>query len=364
MPPNCAVIELSFSPKIPGHNIGGTMKRNSLFVFLLSGTLVLGLFLSGCTKKESNPASPGDPSNLYWVMAVILNPSGQPQGGALLALKNPPQGVNGVFSANSDSLGKASVQSPSGAQTLVVSIGSAFLSEIQVNVAASSGGTNAGTVTLHQNTTVKVLVVHASAEQLEDVLRDPKIGFNTFDETTIYALIDSANTDTTRLLNYLKQYTLIFSDCDGGSEGSSDYERLSLTYGKYVQQGGKMYGGHYNYYHLQRIWPTYYTTGDYQGNSSNDSLSIVDANLSTYVGFSVAKWISIDSRGLSGYEKFSNLPANTKIYGVIRGTSPAVAVIAENRIGLGKYLWTDYHNQDIKDDPQLIKLVQYFLYSL
>ena len=36
----------------------------------------------------------------------------------------------------------------------------------------------------------------------------------------------------------------------------------------------------------------------------------------------------------------------------------------ENHIGSGKYLWTDYHNQDIKDDVKLVKLVKYFLYSL
>lgn len=344
--------------------MGGHMKKSSLCICLLSGVLIFGLFMSSCNKKDNNPATAGDPSNLYWVTAIILNPAGQAQGGALLSLKNPPQGVNGVFSAYSDSLGKASVQSPSGAQVLVVTIGSAFLTEIQVNVTTSSAGTNAGTVKLQQNQTVKVLVVQASAEMLENVLRDPKIGFSSFDETTIYALRDSANADTTRLLNYLKQYTLIFSDCDGGSEGYSSYANLSKTYGKYIQQGGKMYGGHYNYYHLQRIWPTYYTQRDYQGNSSTDTLHITDANLSTYVGFSVASWRSTDSRNLSAYEKFSNLPPNSKVYGIIRGTNPAVPVIAENRVGTGKYLWTDYHNQDIKDDPQLIKLVQYFLYSL
>ena len=340
------------------------MRRNSFFTLLVSSVLILGLFFGGCTKKDNNPATAGDPSVLFWVTAIVLNPAGQPQGGALVLLKNAPQGVQGVFSAYSDSLGKASVQSPSGPQVLVVSIGSAFLTEIPLTVTTSSSGTSAGTIKLQQNTTVKVLVVHASAEQLEDVLKDPKIGFTTFDENTIYALRDSANADTTRLLTYLKQYTLIFSDCDGGSEGSSNYANLSKTYGKYVAQGGKMYGGHYNYYHLQRIWPTFYTTRDYQGNTSTDSLSIIDATLSTYVGFSVAKWVSIDSRRLSGYEKFSNLPANTKVYGIIKGTNPLCPVIAENKVGLGKYLWTDYHNQDIKDDPKLIKLVQYFLYSL
>lgn len=341
------------------------MRKSSVFLVLAVVVVVAAMLINGCQKKDSsNPATPGDNTTLYWVAAVILNPAGQPQGGALLSLKNPPQGVNGIFSAYSDSLGKASVQSPAGAQTLIASIGSAFSTEIPVNVTASQAPTVVGSIQLRQNTTVKVLVVHASAEQLEDVLRDPKIGFTTFDETTIYALRDSANSDSTRLLNYLKQYTLIFSDCDGGSEGYSSYAALSRTYGRYVQAGGKMYGGHYNYYHLQRIWPNFYVKRDYQGTPSTDSLLIIDQSLSTYVGFSVAKWVSIDSRNLSGYEKFSDLPSNTKVYGVIRGTNPAVPVICENKIGLGKYLWTDYHNQDIKGDAQLIKLVQYFLYSL
>jgi hypothetical protein len=52
------------------------------------------------------------------------------------------------------------------------------------------------------------------------------------------------------------------------------------------------------------------------------------------------------------------------VYGVIYRTSPSVGVIVENYIGTGKYLWTDYHNQDIKDDPKLVKIVQYFLLSM
>jgi hypothetical protein len=334
------------------------MKRS-----IIAALLVFVMVQEGCKKDEGdgNPAGPTVPT--YPVSAIIKNPSGQAQGGALLSLKNPPY-ASAIFSGFTDSTGKATIQAPEGAQTLVASIGSAFRAELPVTVVANQTGTNAGSVTLQQNTTVKVLVVKASAEQLEDVLRDPKIGFTTFDETYLYALRDSATVDSTKLLNYLKQYTLVFSDCDGGTEGDASYALLSRTYGRYVQGGGKMYGGHYNYYHLQRIWSTYYDNYDYQGSVSSDTISIVDANLSRYVGFSVAKWRSGDSRNLSGYEKFSDLPSSTKVYGVIRGTSPAVAVIAENYVGTGKYLWTDYHNQDIKDDAQLIKLVQYFLYSL
>jgi hypothetical protein len=134
-----------------------------------------------------------------------------------------------------------------------------------------------------------------------------------------------------------------------------------------VAQGGKIYGGHYNYFHLQRIWPSFYTNFDNQGGSgsSSDSISIIDQSLKSAIGFNVASWsASIDYRYLSGYGKFLNLPTNAKVYAVIYRTSPSVGVIVENYIGTGKYLWTDYHNQDIKDDPKLVKIVQYFLLSM
>jgi hypothetical protein len=170
--------------------------------------------------------------------------------------------------------------------------------------------------------------------------------------------------DSAALLTYLQKYTLVFSDCDGSSEGAEEYAKLSRVYGRYVQSGGKMYGGHYNYYHVQRIWTSSYQKSVAISSSANDSLTLVDTDISKYVGFTVAKWNSSDSRKLSGYEKFSDLPTNSKVYGKISGTNPEVFVIVENHLGTGKYLWTNYHNQDIKDDPQLIKLVQYFLKSL
>jgi hypothetical protein len=328
-------------------------------ISILMFTAMLGLILTSC-KKDEGPT--GTDVATYPVSATILNPQGQPQGGALLALKNPPSN-DPKFSAFTNAAGQATIQSPAGAQTLVASIGSAFLREIQVNVAASPAGTNAGTITLTQNTTVKILVVKASAEQLEAVLHI--IGFHTFDSTTISAMRDSANADSTRFLNYLKQYTLIFSDCHGGSEGSSTYALMSRTYGRYIAGGGKMYGGHYNYYHLQRIWPTFYDNFDNQGSPSTDTLRIVDNSLAGYVGFTLASWDSSgDSRRLSGYEKFSDLPSGTRVYGVIHNTSPLVGVIVENYNGTGKYLWTDYHNQDIKNVAKLVKLVQYFLLTL
>jgi hypothetical protein len=326
-----------------------------------SGLLLLTLALNSC-KKDDNGTGPTPNVPTYPVSAVVLNPQGQPQGGALLSLKNPPY-ASALFSTFTDSAGRGTIQSPEGAQVLVASIGSAFSVEVSVNVAASPSGTNAGTVTLVQNTAIRVLVVKASAEQLEDVLR--VVGFTTFDSTYIYALRDSANADSARLLTFLRQYTLIFSDCDGGSEGGSSYAALSRVYGRYIQAGGKMYGGHYNFYHLQRVWPPFYTTYDYQGNAATDTISIIDANLRNYIGFGLERWDSpVDSRNLSGYEKFSDLPTGSKVYGVIYRTSPPVGVIVENYNGTGKYLWTDYHNQDVKDDPRLVRIVQYFLLTL
>lgn len=330
---------------------------------LVQYTAILAICLVvvvGCKKDESPTASADPPS--YPVTATVLNPQGQPQGGATLTLKNPPS-ANPKYTALTNSSGQATIQSPAGSQILVAKIGSAFLTELPVNVAASAGGTNAGTITLTQNTTVRVLVVKGDAEQLEDVLR--VIGFNTFDSTHIDNLIDSAAVDSTRLLTFLRQYTLIFSDCHGGTEGGSTYALLSRVYGRYVSGGGKMYGGHYNYYHLQRIWTSFYDTFDTQGSTSTDSLKIIDASLSGFVGFTVAAWdSSSDSRRLSGYEKFSDLPTGSKVYGVINHTSPEVGVIVENYVGTGKYLWTDYHNQDIRHVTRLVKLVQYFLLTL
>ncbi len=328
----------------------------SRFLFLL----FLGLVFFSC-KKDENPVNT---SETFPVSAVILNPAGTPQGGAILTLKNPPSS-DPKFAGISDTSGRVTIQSPAGAQVLIAKIGSVFLTEMSVNVQASSGGTNAGSITLRQNIggNTRVLIVKASAERLENVLRDPKIGFTTYDSTTVSAMRDSAVVDSTRLLNFLKQYTLIFSNCDGSSE--SGYPLLSRVYGRYVAAGGKMYGGHYNYYNMRVIWPGFYRTADSRGNTSTDTLQIVDPNLQTSLGFSIMRWSGTDSRRLSGYEKFSDLPTNTKVYGIIRGlNNPQVAVICENYVGLGKYLWTDYHNQDIINEPQLIKIVQYFLYSL
>lgn len=331
------------------------MKNRYLSVALFFSIIAI---YSGCSSDDS-PSGANTNVPTYSVTATVLNPQGKAQGGALLTLKNPPF-QDPKFSAYTDSSGKATIQAPEGNQTLVAKIGSAFVSEIPVVVQPIAAGTIAGTMTLVQNTAVKVLVVKASAEQLENVLR--VIGYTTFDSVEVSDLRDSVSVDSTRTLEFLKKYTLIFSDCDGGSENS--YPVLSRVLGRYVEQGGKVYGGHYNYYNVQEVWTPFYTKYDYQGISSRDTISIIDSELQRFLGFSTAKWKSTDSRALSGYEKFSDLPTTSKIYGTIRSTNPSVGVIVENYKGTGKYLWTDYHNQDIKDDPTLVKIVQYFLLTL
>lgn len=333
------------------------MRKYSTIVVML---FIISLLNTGC-KKDDNPV---DNVATYPVELTILNPAGLPQGGALVSLVNPPQSGDS-YSGYTDSSGTVTLKAPEGAQVFLAKMGSALTVEIPFTVKATNDVTQnrPAPKQLQQNGTVKILVVKASAEEIENVLRDSKINFNTFTETDIDTLRDWANTDSVGLYNYLKTFSLIFSDCHAGSEGNDDYALLSRTYGRYVQNGGKMYGGHYNYYHLQRIWPGYYQTRNYY-EAGTDSISIINADLSNYLGITVAEWHSSDGRNLSGYEKFDDLPTNAKIYGIINGSSPAVGVIVENYIGTGKYLWTDYHNQDIKNDALLIKLVQYFLYSL
>lgn len=328
--------------------------------------LVFGmLFVDLACKKDSTTSPVVDPNvATYPVRAQVHNPQGQPQALATLTLANPPSGA-AKFTALTDSTGWAQIEAPAGAQTLIAKIGTVFQATMSVNVAASSTPTVVATpIKLVQNASSgKVLVVKASAEQLEDVLH--VIGYNTFDSVYVSALRDSSVSDSTALLTWLKQYKLIFSDCDGASE--SYYPLLARVYGRYVEAGGKIYGGHYNYYNLQNWLLTSYKTYVYGGSTATDTLQVVDATLASGVGTLLDWTHSADSRHLSGYERFSDIPASAKIYGVIYKTSPAIPVIVENypsALSGGKYLWTDYHNQDIKNDPVLIKIVQYFLLNM
>ncbi len=325
-------------------------------IFIISAVAVMS-----CKKSES-ATGPNVPT--YPVTATVVGPSGSPQGGATLSLQNQPF-QSSIFSTVTDNAGHGTIQSPSGQQTLVARLGTVFQATISVNVAASSGGTNAGVMTLQQNANLgRVLVVYAGCEQLENVLRSDSILFNTFDTTYVDTMRARAQADSTALLSFLTTYALVFSDCNCGDETS--YPLLARIYGRYVQQGGKIYGGHYNYMNLQYIFAPNYQTSSFE---TNDSINIIDQNLSAAIGYTVAAWPT----GNLGYQKFTDLPAgNSTVYAVITGTSGSatspqgVPLIVENRVGSGKYLWTIYHNQDILYDPngKLVKIVRYFLYSL
>ncbi len=316
-------------------------------------------FLFGSCSKDSGT---GPNAELYPVTAKILNPAGEPQGGAILKLAGKTDS-DPTFATVTDDSGIGTIKAPAGNQTLIAKMGSIFQTQFTVNVQASQSGTQAGTVTLQQNTALKVLVVYGGCEELENVLSDPAIGFTKFDTTDVNYMRVRAASDSNATLNYLKNYTLVFSDCNCGDEHS--YPVLARTYGRYVSQGGKIYGGHYNYMNLQYIFSQNYKQ---ETSTSGDSVTVLDDTLSSYVGFKVAAWTA--SSNLNYYEQFLDPPSTSKVYVIITGTQPPTPVIILNTLGSGKYLYTIYHNQDILAysygtvDPRLIKIVKYFLYSL
>lgn len=322
-----------------------------LTLVLLSAAFGLALSFDAC-KQNSNPA---DNETLYPVSITVMNATGAPQGGATVYIKgrdiSDPK-TSGMTNSN----GTVTIQSPSGMQIIVAKIGTSFLSEKSVNIAASTSGTDAGTITLAQQAGVKVLVVKGDCEKVENVLR--KIGFTTFDSIPLYSLRYSAESDSNAVLTTLRGYALVFSDCNCGDEDG--YKLLARIYGRYVVQGGKIYGGHYNYYNLQTIFSPNYQS---YTSSAGDSVTITTQSFTTFIGWRTAKWNSTDSRGLA-YGSFSDMPANSTVHAIVTGTSPGVPVVVENRLGSGKYLWTIYHNQDIIDDPKLVEIVQYFLLAL
>ena len=96
----------------------------------------------GCAKDETTINGPNtntDPNApTYPVTVTVLGPSGDPQGGVTVTLQNPPR-VDSIFSAITNSLGKATIQSPSGSQVIIATIG-VFQSTMSVNVSASTTG--------------------------------------------------------------------------------------------------------------------------------------------------------------------------------------------------------------------------------
>lgn len=339
------------------------MTRLTIPRILVILSLSLAVFALNC-KKSSTTNGPTNTVPTYPVSAVVLGPTGAPQGGATLTLQNPPY-ADASFSGITDTSGKATIMSPEGPQVLLAKMGTVFQATINVTVAASQTPTVAGTLHLQQVTSLgKTLVIYAGCEQLENVLKDTVIGFNQFDTTDVYAMRNRAAADSVATLNFLKQYALVFSDCNCGDEYG--YPVLARVYGRYVQQGGKIYGGHYNYYNLQFIFPPNYTT--YASATGNlYSLKVVDANLSKALGATVMAWPS----SLNSYSLWSDIPAtNTTVFAVIDGSTGStsspqgIPIIVENRVGTGKYVWTTYHNQDIIGHPELIRIVRYFLYYM
>jgi hypothetical protein len=84
------------------------------------------------------------------------------------------------------------------------------------------------------------------------------------------------------------------------------------------------------------------------------------------VGYTQIAWQSTDNGGrmLTGYETFPDLPPDAHVMGAIKNRSPQSGVIIENYLGRGRFLWTNYHNQDIASFPQLMRIVKYTLYNL
>jgi hypothetical protein len=338
--------------------------KNKLQIFLL-GIFMLCLLIGymGCAKDETTvgPQNTNTDPNAptYPVTVTVLGPSGAPQGGVTVTLQNPPR-VDSIFTAITNSLGIATIQAPAGSQVIIATIG-VFQSTMTVTVNASSTPTIVTTpIHLVQNTSLgKTLVVFAGCENIEEVLADTSIRYTSFDTTDVYYMRARADKDSTALLNYLKQYKIVFSDCDCGDE--LYYPKLARIYGQYVQQGGNIYGGHYNYYNLRNIFPGFYTTSP---SGSGDSLKVINTNLSTVLGYNIIDW------NTGWYSPWTNLPANTTVYAVESTTNGSasspqgIPIIVENHVGTGKYVYTTYHNQDILSNPRLIGIVRYFLYNM
>ena len=299
------------------------------YISLLGILMLCVLFVyMGCKKDENTVTGPNQNGPFYPVTATVLGPSGAPQGGATLALQNPPSS-DSLFSTITDSAGKGTIQAPSGQQVIIAKMGTVFQATMTVNVIASSTPTIISTpLHLQQNTSLgKTLVIFAGCEEIEEVLADTSIAYTTFDNTTVDSM-RAQTRDTVALLNYLKKYAIVFSDCNCGDEDG--YPILARLYGRYVQQGGKIYGGHYNYMNLQYIFPGYYQNEVY---GYGDSLKILNANLQTACGYNV---IQFDA---SYYEQFSDLPPSSIVYAVMTSSpgstsSPqGIPLIVENHLG-------------------------------
>jgi hypothetical protein len=292
------------------------------------------------------------PITMMPVHAILDDPQGKPFGGVRVWIDSTRDTVL------SDSYGKATLNSPCGSRLFKARLG-VFIGEIHITVSPCDTALSVPALRLVLDPSVKVLVATTPAETIQTLL--PAIGFTIIDSIAADSLTALANRDSAKCFEFLKNYPMVFLNCDG-ADGIYNANIFSVL-GQYISSGGVAYGGHYAFRGLQQLFPGYYQQGDIQDLSPNDTLLITDTALSSYVGYSSIAWQSTDDRGLSGYEKFDDLPPDAKVLAVIKNAHPQVGVIVENRLGLGRFLWTNFHSQDIVSFSEQIKLLKYVLYD-
>lgn len=335
-----------------------TLSKISGFFLLTISAVYMLTSLNSCKKDEAVETQA--------ISMKVLDPTGHPIGGATVYVKGKSES-DPTFSGKSNADGIAYLKAPYGQVTLVAKMGSVFVNEYSLNVTKST--TDAGKVELKQNILLKVLVIKASAEQLEDVL--DSLGYTDFDTISIAPFRNLCDSDPDSALRFLRQYTLVFSDCNGSEENQFSYS-IGPVFKDYVKFGGKIYGGHYNYMNLRYIFPnTYMNDRSYM--HDEDSITVIDPALSNFVGFSSSRWNSNPTvndpvaRRLNTYQTFDDLP-NSLIppitYLVVSHVEPKLPAVVENHYGAGKYVYTIYHNQDIIKDQKLLVLIKFFLFSM
>jgi hypothetical protein len=293
------------------------------------------------------------PITMMPVHAILDDPQGNPFGGVRVWIDSARDTVI------SDSYGKATLNSPCGSRLLKARLG-VFKAQVHITVSPCDTALSVPALHLVLDSAVKILVVTTPCETTQTLL--PVIGFTNIDSIAADTLTALANRDSAKCFDFLKNYPVVFLNCDGSFEIYT--ANLFSVLGQYISNGGVAYGGHYLFKALQQLFPGYYTQGDAQDLTPNDTLFITDAAMSSNVGYSSIAWQSTDDRGLSGYEKFTDLPPDAKGLAVIKNGAPQVGVIVENRLGLGRFLWTDFHFQDIVTFPEEVKLMKYVLYDV
>ncbi len=336
---------------------------------ILMLSLALGVGLSAC-KKDPSITENISPSTK--VTARIMDPTGKPIGGATVYLSGKAED-DATFSAKTNAQGIAVLNSPEGNQLFIAKMGTIFKTQFSINVKADVNN-EAPLVQLKQDNLLKVLVILASAENLEDVLN--AIGYTDYDTISIDDFRDMAINNPGSATNYLKKYSLVFSNCNGSEENQYANE-IAPIFEDYVMGGGKIYGGHYNYMNLRYLYPSYYNN-DCALEHDADSIAVNAPVVENYVGFSSAAWNSKPDefgivRRLNSYQQFRDLPPNNGLelnnitYFKIAGVSPSIPAVVENRpngaLG-GKYVYTIYHNQDIIEDQKLLLIVKFILYAI